>query len=117
MKHLATYLLLVLGGNSAPTASDVTAALAAVGIESDSERLATLIADLAGQDLGALIASGSEQLAKFGGGGGGAAPVEGGAAPAAKKEEVKEAPKEEEMDLSGGMDMFGGAPAGAKGDY
>ncbi len=50
-----------------------------------------------------------------GGGGGGAAPAAGAAPVAAKV--VEEAPKEEEMDLSGGMDMFGGAAAGAKGDY
>lgn len=33
MRHLATYMLLVLGGNASPTKEDVTTALAAVGIE------------------------------------------------------------------------------------
>lgn len=33
MRHLATYMLLVLGGNASPTKEDVTAALAAVGVD------------------------------------------------------------------------------------
>lgn len=33
MRHLATYMLLVLGGNAAPTKEDVTAALEAVGVD------------------------------------------------------------------------------------
>lgn len=33
MRHMATYMLLVLGGNAAPTKEDVTAALAAVGVD------------------------------------------------------------------------------------
>jgi ribosomal protein L12E/L44/L45/RPP1/RPP2 len=50
-----------------------------------------------------------------GGGGGGASPAAGGGGAAAPaKEEEKE---EEEMDLAGGMDMFGGEAGGEKGDY
>ena len=33
MKHVAAYLMLVLGGNASPTADDVTKALESVGIE------------------------------------------------------------------------------------
>lgn len=33
MRHLATYMLLVLGGNAAPTKEDVTKALSAVGVD------------------------------------------------------------------------------------
>lgn len=33
MRHLATYMLLVLGGNAAPTKEDVTTALSAVGVD------------------------------------------------------------------------------------
>lgn len=36
MRHLATYMLLVLGGNAAPTKEDVTTALAAVGVDVSS---------------------------------------------------------------------------------
>ncbi len=116
MKHIAAYLLLVLGGNTSPSAADVTTALSKVGVTVDEARLATLIAEMEGKDLSEVLKDGEALLAKFGGGGGGpAAPAAGGAAaPAAKKEEEK--PKEEEMDLSGGMDMFGGS-SGAKGDY
>jgi large subunit ribosomal protein LP2 len=71
MKELATYLLLKLGGNAAPTADDVTAALTTVGVEVDADRLSALLTDLEGKDLNEVIASGSALLAKFGGGGGG----------------------------------------------
>ncbi len=43
MRHLAAYLLLVLGGKAAPTAADVKAVLAAAGIEGDDARIAALI--------------------------------------------------------------------------
>jgi ribosomal protein L12E/L44/L45/RPP1/RPP2 len=118
MRHLATYLLLVAGGNASPSAADVTAALSAVGIEADQERLNQLIADLAGKDIEELIAEGKKSLVKFGGGGAPAAAASAapaaGAAPAAEK--PKEKPKVEEVDaLEGGMDMFGGGGGG--GDY
>jgi ribosomal protein L12E/L44/L45/RPP1/RPP2 len=35
MRHLATYLLLKLGGNDSPSASDITTALSGVGVEVD----------------------------------------------------------------------------------
>lgn len=79
MRHLATYLLLKLGGNDSPSAADVTQALSAVGVEADADRLKTLMAELEGKDIDELIKEGSELLATFGGGGGGAA----AAAPAA----------------------------------
>ena len=125
MRHLAAYLLLVIGGNENPTADDVKAVLGAAGIEVDEERLNTLIAELEGKSLAELIAEGSTKLlVGVGGGGGGGVAVasegSGGAAaasgdaPAAKKEEK---PKEEEVDaLDGGMDMFGGGGGGG-GDY
>ena len=51
MKHLAAYLLLGLGGNTAPTADDVKAVLESVGIEADESRLETLISELEGKDI------------------------------------------------------------------
>lgn len=51
MKHLAAYLLLTIGGNSSPSASDVKKVLDSVGIEADDERLSTLISELNGKDL------------------------------------------------------------------
>jgi large subunit ribosomal protein LP2 len=46
MRHLAAYLLLVIGGNAAPTKEDITTLLAKTGIEGDDERLDQLLADL-----------------------------------------------------------------------
>jgi large subunit ribosomal protein LP2 len=51
MKHLAAYMLLTLGGNSSPSAKDITAVLESVGIEADEERLSTLISELKGKDI------------------------------------------------------------------
>lgn len=51
MKHLAAYLLLGLGGNTSPSAADVTAVLESVGIEADEDRLDTLIKELKGKDI------------------------------------------------------------------
>lgn len=51
MKHLAAYLLLGLGGNTSPSASDVKEVLASVGIDADEERLDQLISTLKGKDL------------------------------------------------------------------
>jgi large subunit ribosomal protein LP2 len=51
MKHLAAYLLLALGGNSSPSAKDITTVLESVGIEADEERLTKLISELKGKDL------------------------------------------------------------------
>mmetsp|Transcript_5256 Transcript_5256/g.5374 ORF Transcript_5256/g.5374 Transcript_5256/m.5374 type:complete len:121 (+) Transcript_5256:1165-1527(+) len=120
MRHLAVYLLLVLGGNSSPTAEDITNVLSQVGIEVDEERVNSLISELEGKDLSELIAEGREKLFVGGSGApaaGAAAPVSGGAAPAAEEKAAPAAkPKEEEVDaLEGGMDMFGGGGGG--GDY
>lgn len=71
MKHMAAYLMLVLGGNENPTADDVSKALSSVGVETDSEQLGKLISELEGKELGEVLASGEAMLAKFGSGGGG----------------------------------------------
>ncbi len=51
MKHLAAYLLLTLGGNASPSASDITAVLESVGVEADSDRLEKLLSELKGKDI------------------------------------------------------------------
>ncbi len=51
MKHLAAYLLLGLGGNTSPSASDVKEVLSSVGIDADEDRLDKLIKELEGKDL------------------------------------------------------------------
>lgn len=80
MRHLAAYILLVVGGNESPSAEDVTTLLGTAGIEVDESRLTSLLADLEGKSLDELIKLGREQLCSMGGGGG-AAPA--AAAPAA----------------------------------
>ena len=102
MRHLAAYLLLVAGGNSSPTADDITTLLGTVGITVDEDRLKQLISELDGKDINEIIESGKDKLLAggFGGGGGAvaAAPAAGGSAPAAA-EKAPEKPKVEEVVL------------------
>lgn len=51
MKHLAAYLLLGLGGNTSPSASDIKDVLDSVGVEADDERLSKLLSELKGKDI------------------------------------------------------------------
>jgi large subunit ribosomal protein LP2 len=51
MKHLAAYLLLGLGGNASPSASDIKAVLSSVGVDADDERLEKLLGELKGKDI------------------------------------------------------------------
>jgi large subunit ribosomal protein LP2 len=51
MRHIAAYLLLLIGGNASPTANDVKKVLKAVGIEADDDRLDKLISELKGKDI------------------------------------------------------------------
>ncbi|KAJ5614150.1 hypothetical protein N7528_007804 [Penicillium herquei] len=104
MKYLAAYLLVALGGNESPSASDVKEVLSSVGIDADSERLDKLIAELQGKSLQELITEGSAKLASVPSGGAGAAaaaPAAGGAAAEAAPEAAKEEEKEESDDDMG----------------
>jgi large subunit ribosomal protein LP2 len=108
-------LLLVAGGNSAPSAQDVTNLLGKLEIDVDEARLTQLLGELEGKDVEELVALGKDKLLVGGFGGGGApaaaapAASSDNAAPAAKAEK----PKVEEVDaLDGGMDMFGGSGGG-----
>ncbi|RYP68240.1 hypothetical protein DL770_008476 [Monosporascus sp. CRB-9-2] len=111
MKHLAAYLLLGLGGNTSPSASDIKGVLESVGIEADDERLEKLISELEGKDINELISEGSSKLASVPSGGaggaaaGGAAAGGGGAAEAPKEEEKKEE-EAEESDEDMGFGLF-----------
>lgn len=107
--------MLVAGGNSAPSAQDVTNLLGKLEIDVDEARLTQLLGELEGKDVEELVALGKDKLLVGGFGGGGApaaaAPSASSdnAAPAAKAEK----PKVEEVDaLDGGMDMFGGSGGG-----
>ena len=103
MKHVAAYLLLVLGGKASPSAADVKAVLASVDSKVDDAALNKVISELQGKNLEELIAEGTKKMASVSVA---AAPAAGGAAPAAgKKEEAKKAPEpEEEEDM--GFSLF-----------
>ncbi|GBE86577.1 60s acidic ribosomal protein-domain-containing protein [Sparassis latifolia] len=107
MRHIAAYLLLQIGGNASPSASDVKKVLSAVGIEADDDRLDKLVSELEGKDVNQLIAEGSAKLSSVpsggavaaSGGAAGGAPAGAAAAPA--EEEKKEEEKEESDDDMG----------------
>jgi ribosomal protein L12E/L44/L45/RPP1/RPP2 len=54
MRYIAAYLLLKIAGNASPSATDIKKVLQAVGIESDDERLDTLLSELDGKDINAV---------------------------------------------------------------
>ncbi|KAI8874517.1 ribosomal protein 60S [Backusella circina FSU 941] len=103
MKHLAAYLLLVAGGNQHPTADQIKALFASVGIESEASRLDALIKAMEGKTAAEAIAEGIPKLSSVSSGGaavsGGAAA--GGAAAEEAAEEAKEEEKEESDDDMG----------------
>lgn len=51
MKYIASYLLLNLGGNASPSASDIKKLLSSVGIEADDDQLNLLLTSLEGKDI------------------------------------------------------------------
>ncbi|CAK4077728.1 unnamed protein product [Aphanomyces euteiches] len=110
MRYVAAYLLVALAKEDV-TVDDVTKVLTTAGVEIDSERLNKLFEDVAGKSIDEIIAAGSSKLAKFGGGGAAPAAAAAGAAAPAAEAAKKDEPKEEEadLDLGGGMDMFGGS--------
>ncbi|KAJ0172867.1 hypothetical protein K1T71_011043 [Dendrolimus kikuchii] len=99
MRYVAAYLLAVLGGKASPAASDLEKILSSVGIESDSDKLKKVIAELNGKSVDELIEQGREKLSSMPVGGGAPAAAASSAAPAAAaaedKKEEKEAKKEE----------------------
>lgn len=113
MKHVAAYMLCVLGGNASPSAADVKKVLAAVDAKVDEDGLNKVISELEGKSIEELIAAGTQKMATVavaaapsaGGGGGAAQPAAaaagGKAAPAAK---AKEPEPEEDEDM--GFSLF-----------
>lgn len=59
MRYLAAYLLLQLGGNSAPTADDIKKVLGSVGVDLDSEKANKVIKELSGKNIEEVIAEGT----------------------------------------------------------
>ncbi|KAI9906613.1 hypothetical protein PsorP6_016508 [Peronosclerospora sorghi] len=109
MRYIAAYLLAVLGGNTTPSENDVVKILNASGVDVDEERVAAVVKAMEGKNIDEVIAAGSKKLVTFGSAA--AAPAAAGAtAPGgeAPKVEEKVVEEEEEVDMGGGMDMFGG---------
>lgn len=49
MKHLAAYLLAVLGGNASPSAADIKTILGAASIEADADEAGKVVAAVEGK--------------------------------------------------------------------
>merc|ERR1711990_641107 len=105
MKHIAAYLLCVLGGNATPSSGDVEKILSSVGAEADKDQLSKLMEQLSGKDIEEVIAAGTEKLASVPAGGA-VASSGGGAGGAAAEEEKKEEFEEEESDDDMGFSLF-----------
>ena len=76
MRHVAAYMLAVMGGNENPTADDIKTILSSVGVEADAEALDLVIEKLKGKNIEELIEEGMAKLASMptGGSGCGTAP-------------------------------------------
>ncbi|CAI5718662.1 unnamed protein product [Peronospora destructor] len=109
MRYIAAYLLAVLGGQPSPTENDVVKILQASGVETDKKRVAAILQAMEGKNMDEVIAAGSKKLASFGSSGAAPAAATGAAAPGAEAAKVEEkvVEEEEEVDISGGMGMFG----------
>jgi large subunit ribosomal protein LP2 len=108
MRHVAAYLLAVIGGNQNPTEKDLKAIMNSVGIEPEPKQLKIVIDQLKGKNILELVEEGQSLLADMnlgGGGGGAAAPVEA-AAVEEVKEEKKPVVEESESDSDMGMGLF-----------
>ena len=105
MRHLAAFLLCVMGGNATPSASDITKVIESAGGTVDEETLTAMMGELEGKSSAEVLAAGMAKLDTC--------IVVGSAAPAAGDKDAAAAPtatlpKEEEVDaLEGGMSMFG----------
>lgn len=107
MKYLAAYLLLVQGGNTSPSASDISALLETVGVEAEESRVTSLLSELEGKSVEELIALGNTKLASVPSAGAAAASSSAGAASGATEEVAEEKEEEkEESDDDMGMGLF-----------
>ncbi|OBA20623.1 ribosomal protein 60S [Metschnikowia bicuspidata var. bicuspidata NRRL YB-4993] len=108
MKYLAAYLLLVQGGNTAPSAADISSLLSSVGVESEESRISSLLSELEGKSIEELVAEGNTKLASVPSGGaaassGSAAAAGGAAAGEAVEEKAEEAKEESDDDMGFGL--------------
>jgi len=110
MKHIAAYLLVVLGGKENPTKKDVIAVFESLNIEYDNERLDKLFEELKGKNLEEIIASGRAKLSVVSVGGGskstgGSVGSTGGGKVTEKEPEKEPEPEPEPVKEESGEDM------------
>ena len=109
MKHIAAYMLAVLGGKATPAPEDVIAILKSVDATYEEEKINQLCEELKGKNLEEIIEEGKKKMSTVAvaAAPAAAAPAAGAAAPAAeeKKEEKKEE-EEEEEEGDFGLDLF-----------
>ena len=67
MRHVAAYAMLVLGGNSEPSAADVEKTVKEAGATVDKEKCVALCEALKGKEFHELIATGLQTLSSMGG--------------------------------------------------
>ncbi|EGF83097.1 hypothetical protein BATDEDRAFT_84629 [Batrachochytrium dendrobatidis JAM81] len=108
MKVLAAYLLASLAESGEPNKKQITSILSSVGIESDADRVDTLIKELSGKTIAEVVAEGATKLASMPAGGASAcaAPAAAGGAAssaAAAVEEKEEAKEESDDDMGFGL--------------
>ncbi|SCU93447.1 LAMI_0E14400g1_1 [Lachancea mirantina] len=109
MKYLAAYLLLLQGGNAAPTAADIKKVVEAVGVEAEESRISALLSSLEGKgSIEEIVAAGQAKLATVPVGGaavssGGAAAAGGAAGEEAAEEKEEEAAEESDDDMGFGL--------------
>mmetsp|Transcript_522 Transcript_522/g.622 ORF Transcript_522/g.622 Transcript_522/m.622 type:complete len:116 (+) Transcript_522:61-408(+) len=109
MRHVAAYLLCVLGGKEKPCKDDVKAVITAAGGEADDAQLDKLIAELGSKNIDDVLKEGQEKLSALGPmSGGGSAGGAAKTADAAEPEPEEEEEEESEADLGGGG-LFGGS--------
>lgn len=108
MRHVAAYILAVIGGNKDPSEKDLKNILSSVGIEADSNNLSIVVNQLKGKNVFQLIEEGQVLLADMPMGGGGDGAVAAVAAPVEAPVEEKKAVVEEsdESDSDMGMGLF-----------
>ena len=108
MRHVAAYILAVMGGKKNPTVADLVCILSSVGIEADTNSLSFVIEKLKGQNVFEVIENGKVLLADMpaGGGGGISAPASAAVGDVeAPVEEVKEENKPIDEDSDSDSDM------------
>ncbi len=106
MKYLAGYVLLVLGGNSSPSESDLTKFLKGISVDASEEQVKAVVTALSGKQLHELANLGIGKISSLnvGGDSSGNNATAAGDAPVDEPDQESEEEEEEDMDFG---DMFG----------